>query len=64
VEQGATIVDDRVQPIGRTVAARQVLGPQAAAIAGPAGGATVDSEVRAVVDQILATLRLHGLIAV
>ena len=41
---------------------QQVVGPRAAAIAGAVGGATVDSEARAAIDQILATLRQHGLI--
>lgn len=42
---------------------RQVVGSQAAAIASPAGGTTIDSEARAVVGQILSALRSHGLIA-
>lgn len=41
---------------------QQVVGARAAAITGPVGGATVDSEARAAIDQILATLRQHGLI--
>jgi hypothetical protein len=41
---------------------RQVLGAAAPPIAAPAGGATVDSEARATLAQMLATLRAHGLI--
>lgn len=41
----------------------QVVGSQAAAIASPSGGATVDSQARGTIDQILGSLRQHGLIA-
>lgn len=41
----------------------KVVGSAAAAIAGPAGGATVDAEGRACLAQILTALRGHGLIA-
>lgn len=41
----------------------QVAGPQAAAIDNPAGGTVVDAEARSAVEQILAALRGHGLIA-
>ena len=41
----------------------QVVGSQGSAIANPAGGATIDSEARAALDQVLAVLREHGLIA-
>ena len=40
-----------------------VVGAQQAAIADPAGGATVDSQARAALAQALAALRAHGLIA-
>jgi hypothetical protein len=40
-----------------------VVGPQYAAIAGPSGGSTVDTEARVTLEQILASLRHHGLIA-
>lgn len=48
---------------GIAVAGQQVLGAQAAAIAGPSGGATVDSQARDAIDAILGALRGHGLIA-
>jgi hypothetical protein len=41
---------------------QQVIASRAAAIASATGGATIDIEVRAVVDQILGALRHHGLI--
>ena len=41
----------------------QVVGEQAAAIASPAGGATIDSEARTTIDLMLDALRHHGLIA-
>jgi len=40
-----------------------VVGPQAAAIADPDGGAVVDGEARTAIAAILAALRSHGLIA-
>ncbi|WP_375402045.1 DUF2793 domain-containing protein [uncultured Sphingomonas sp.] len=40
-----------------------VVGPRGAAIAEPAGGATVDVEARAMLGRVLAALRTHGLIA-
>jgi hypothetical protein len=43
---------------------QQVVGSRAAAIASPAGGATIDAEARAAIDQILGSLRQHGLIEV
>lgn len=40
----------------------QVVGSRAAAIPSPSGGATVDSEARGAIDEILGALRQHGLI--
>jgi hypothetical protein len=40
----------------------QVVGNRGAAIAGPAGGPTIDTEARAAIEAILARLRAHGLI--
>jgi hypothetical protein len=45
------------------VGGQQVVGSRGAAIASATGGTTVDVQARAVLDQILATLRQHGLIA-
>lgn len=39
-----------------------VVRPRADAIASPSGGTTVDAEARTSIDQVLATLRQHGLI--
>lgn len=44
------------------VSGKQVVGPRAAAITDPAGGAVIDAESRATVATILAMLRVHGLI--
>ena len=44
------------------VGGQQVVGSRAAAIASPAGGATVDSQSRSVIGLILAAMRQHGLI--
>lgn len=41
---------------------QQVLGNRAAAIGSAAGGTVVDVQARAVIDQILAALRQHGII--
>jgi hypothetical protein len=41
---------------------RQVLGAAAPPIVAPTAAATVDSEARATIGQMLATMRAHGLI--
>ena len=41
----------------------RVLGSRQPAIAAPAGGTTVDAQARAVLEQVLAALKAHGLIA-
>lgn len=41
---------------------RQVVGPQAANVAEPTGGATVDAEARRAISAVVQTLRQHGLI--
>lgn len=45
------------------VEGEQVVGVRRSAIAGPAGGITVDAEARDTIEQILSALRQHGLIA-
>lgn len=40
-----------------------VVGPRRAAIAGASGGTVIDTQARAALDLVLATLRAHGLIA-
>jgi hypothetical protein len=42
---------------------QQVVGPQAGAIADPAGGTTADLEARSTITEILSALRQHGLIS-
>ena len=44
------------------IGGQQVVGSRRAAIASPAGGATVDSQARSAIDQILSAMRQHGLI--
>jgi hypothetical protein len=46
-----------------SVAGQQVVGTRQAAVAGPSGGATIDSEARAAINALLTALRTHGLIA-
>ena len=61
--------DGTAWQVGRVTGARllidgtQVIGTQQAAITDPAGGATVDAQCRAALEQVLAALRSHGLIA-
>ena len=45
------------------IAGNQVVGGRSGAVADPSGGATIDAEARAAVQQILSALRQHGLIA-
>lgn len=45
------------------IGGQQVVGSRAAAISSASGGATIDTQARAVIDQILTTMRQHGLIA-
>lgn len=44
------------------VGGQQVVGARSAAIASPSGGTVVDAEARTTIDDILNTLRQHGLI--
>jgi hypothetical protein len=44
------------------IGGQQVVGSRVPAIASATGGATVDSQARGVIDQILGALRQHGLI--
>lgn len=46
------------------IAGEQVVGPRQSPIADPSGGAIVDVEARAVIEEILNALRNHGLIQV
>ncbi len=53
----------RAPQLGVHIGGDQVVGPRQAAVAGPAGGTTIDVEARVAIDQVLASLRTHGLIA-
>lgn len=44
------------------IGGQQILGARGAAISDPDGGTTIDTEARAALNAILATMRLHGLI--
>ena len=52
----------RIQASELIVDGVKVVGSRGAAVAAPAGGATVDAEARACLGSILAALRTHGLI--
>lgn len=52
-----------VRAVKLSIGGNQVVGSRGAGIANPAGGTTIDVEVRAAVADILARLRHHGLIA-
>ncbi|WP_380874224.1 hypothetical protein ACFB49_46540 [Sphingomonas sp. DBB INV C78] len=54
---------DPLPSFGVMVDGQQVVGEQAPAIALPSGGMTVDTEARAAIATIIATLGSHGLIA-
>ena len=45
------------------IGGQQVVGARSSAIASPAGGTVIDAEARTAVGEILAALRIHGLIA-
>ena len=45
------------------IGGQQVVGGRGAAIAAPAGGATIDAEARGAISAVLGALRTHGLIA-
>lgn len=61
-----------IASIGTEVAAQMpgsdtvslTVSPRASAIASPSGGATIDAEARASIDQILTTMRQHGQIGI
>ena len=48
---------------GHLVSGVKIIGAQAAAIADASGGATVDAEARTALNDLLAKLRTHGIIA-
>jgi hypothetical protein len=52
-----------VRALSVEIEQKQVVGPQAEAIADPAGGGIVDAEARLAVSAILTALRHHGLIS-
>jgi hypothetical protein len=56
------LVDGRSLRTALFVAGEQVVGARANAISAPLGGTTIDSEARTAIEQLLATMREHGLI--
>lgn len=60
---GASWSVGRVTAAALEIGGEQVVGARQAAISDPTGGATVDSEVRSALGQVLDALRNHGLIA-
>jgi HK97 family phage major capsid protein len=62
VYRGATWEIGMLRGDALIIGGQQVVGPRAAAIASASGGAAIDAEARAVLDQILNAMRQHGLI--
>jgi hypothetical protein len=60
---GSGWIIGRVEAAELRVNGTKVVGARAAAIPGPSGGTTIDSEGRLVLESILSALRTHGLIA-
>ncbi|MEO7601786.1 MAG: hypothetical protein ABIS39_00765 [Sphingomicrobium sp.] len=52
-----------IRAAGVEIDGNGVLSSRSAAIGSPSGGTTADAQARATIDQILTTLRHHGLIA-
>jgi hypothetical protein len=52
-----------VRGLSLVVGGVQVVGSQVGAIASASGGSTIDTQARSAIDQVLAALRQHGLIA-
>ena len=63
VYRGSSWIYGDLRGLFVTVGGNQVVGGRGAAIPDPAGGTTVDSQARATLASLLATLRAHGLIA-
>lgn len=61
VFDGALWNDGALPAAALIVNGQQVVGPRRAAIASPSGGATIDLEARAVIDELIATFMSHGL---
>ena len=54
---------DAVRPDGVYISGNRVVAAREAAIVDPTGGSVIDTQARAAIGQILATMRVHGLIA-
>ncbi len=58
---GAAWSDGELPVAAITIGGQQVVGPRRPEIPNPEGGATVDTEARAALDALIATLKSHGL---
>ena len=61
VFDGANWSDGALPAAALIVNGQQVVGPRRPAIASPSGGATIDVEARAAIDELIATFMSHGL---
>lgn len=61
VFDGASWSDGALPAAALIVNGQQVVGPRRPAIASPSGGATIDVEARAAIDELIATFMSHGL---
>ena len=64
-EARTTIGEEASRPVRGSVLVlegSQVVGTRRQPIASPTGGATMDAEARAAIEQVLSAMRLHGLI--
>lgn len=64
-KKGLVLIGGKKPQLRKTalfVAGEQVVGARADAISAPFGGTTVDSEARTAIEQLLTTMRQHGLI--
>lgn len=59
---GTAWIDEAIRSDGIYVDADKLVGPRMADIDSPTGGTVVDSEARAVINELLTVLRTHGLI--
>lgn len=63
LHDGTAWRDEVARPGGIYINGQKVVGERLPAIPSPAGGTSVDNEARAVIDQLLAALRTHGLLS-
>jgi hypothetical protein len=59
---GSAWSDGSLPASALTIAGHQVVGPRLPTVPSPSGGTTIDTEARAALDAVIATLKSHGLI--